>query len=165
MSLLFVHKVTLVEHDHIGELDLLHHELGDGADGVTVLVGLHAAQVAVELRARGLYQHVVELPLLGQGDDLVHQVGLEGAAETAVLHGNNLIALYEGGLVDETLVDVEGGHVVHDDGALKVLVLVLGLEDVLHHGGLARTQEPAQQRHGQQVILGFAGGRCQRLEI
>ena len=40
--------------------------------------------------ARGLYQHVVKLPLLGEGDDLVHQVGLEGAAETAVLHGNHL---------------------------------------------------------------------------
>ena len=41
----------LVEHHHVGELDLLHHELGDGTDGVALLVGLHAAQVAVELRA------------------------------------------------------------------------------------------------------------------
>ena len=63
-----------------------------------------------------------------------------------------LVALHEGGLVDETLVYVEGSHVVHDDGALEVLVLVLGLEDVLHHGGLARTQEPAQQRHGDKIF-------------
>ena len=121
--------------------------------------------------ARGLDQHVVELPLLGEGDDLVHQVGLKRAAEAAVLHGNHLgniflhlnifvscankihlIALHQSRLIDQTLVDVEGGHVVDDDGAPEVLVLVLGLQDVLHHGGLARPQEPAQQGHGDKIF-------------
>ena len=107
---------------------------------------------------RSLDQDVVELLLLGEPDDLLHQIGLEGAADATVLHPNHrLLALDQVGVVDEALVDVEGGHVVDDDGALEVLVLVLGLQDVLHHGGLARAQEPAQQGHGQQVILGFAG--------
>ena len=102
--------------------------------------------------ARGLDQHVVELPLLGEGDDLVHQVGLQRAAEAAVLHGDHLVALHQSRLVDQALVDVEGGHVVDDDGAPEGRVLVLGLQDVLHHGGLARPQEPAQQGHGDKVF-------------
>ena len=31
-----------------------------------------------------------EFPIIGEGDDLVHQVGLQRAAEAAVLHGNHL---------------------------------------------------------------------------
>ena len=65
---------------------------------------------------------------------------------------HSLVCLHEGGLVDEALVYVECGHVVHDDGALEVLGLMLGLQDVLQQRGLARTQEPAQQRHRQQGL-------------
>ena len=96
--------------------------------------------------------------LLDQIDDLVHKVGLEGAAEAAVLHGNHLVTLDQGGLVDQALVDVEGGHVIDDDGALEVRVLVLGLEDMLHHGGLTRAQEPAQEGDRHEVILVLDGG-------
>ena len=63
-----------------------------------------------------------------------------------------LVCLHEGGLVDETLVYVECCHVVDDDGALKVLGLMLGLQDMLQQRGLARAQEPAQQRHRQQGL-------------
>ena len=103
--------------------------------------------------ARGLDQHVGELPPPGEGDDLVHQVGLQRAAETPVLHGDHLVALHQGRLVDQALVDVECGHVVHDDGAPEGRVLVLGLQDVLHHGRLARPQEPAQQGHGEEATI------------
>ena len=45
------------------------------------------------------------------------------------------------------------GHVVDDDGAPEVLVLVLRLENVLHHGGLAGPKEAAEQGHWQEVLL------------
>ena len=38
----------------------------------------------------GLDQHVVEHLFLGQGDDLLHQVALQRAAEASVLHRNHL---------------------------------------------------------------------------
>ena len=65
---------------------------------------------------------------------------------------HSLVCLHEGGLVDEALVYVECCHVVHDDCALEVLGLVLGLQDVLQQRGLARAQEPAQQSHRQQGL-------------
>ena len=65
----------------------------------------------------------------------------------------HLIALHQSRLIDQTLVDVEGGHVVDDDGALEVLVVVLGLEDVLKQGGLARPEEAAEQGDGNQAVV------------
>ena len=56
--LLLVDEVSLVEDDDVCELDLVHHELGDGAEDVvaeeTLVVGLHAAEVVEELR--GVYE-------------------------------------------------------------------------------------------------------------
>ena len=49
------------------------------------------------------------------------KVVLQGAAEAAVLHCDHLVALYEGRLVDQALVNVEGGQVVDDDGASEFL--------------------------------------------
>ena len=77
---------------------------------------------------------------------------LQSAADAAVLHPDHgLVGLDQRRVVDQTLVDVELGHVVDDDGALEVLLVVLGLEDVLQQRGLAGAQEPAEQRDGHLV--------------
>ena len=79
---------------------------------------------------------------------------LQSAADAAVLHPDHgLVRLYQRRVVDQTLVDVELGHVVHDDGALEVLLVVLGLEDVLQQGGFPGAQEPAEQRDGHKGIF------------
>ena len=81
---------------------------------------------------------------------------LQSAADAAVLHPDHgLVGLDQRRVVDQTLVDVELGHVVDDDGALEVLLVVLGLEDVFQQRGLARPQEAAEQRDGHQA----GGGR------
>ena len=80
---------------------------------------------------RSLDQDVVELLLLGEPHDLLHQIGLQGAADATVLHPNHcLLALDQVGVVDEALVNVEFRHVVDDDGTLEVFIVVLCLEDV-----------------------------------
>ena len=77
---------------------------------------------------------------------------LQSAADAAVLHPyHGLVRLYQRRVVDQTLVYVELGHVVHNDGALEVLHVMLSLEDVLQQSCLARPEEPAQQRDGHQV--------------
>ena len=51
LCLVLADEVALVQHHHVRELHLLHHQLGDGPDGLPLLVGLHAVKVAVELCA------------------------------------------------------------------------------------------------------------------
>ena len=69
--------------------------------------------------------------LLSELDDLVHQVRLKSAADTTVLHPNHgLITLDQRCFVDQRLVNVQFGHVVDNDGALELLLGVLGLQDV-----------------------------------
>ena len=95
---------------------------------------------------RGLNQYVVELLLLDQPDDLLHQVGLESATDATVLHSNHrLITLNQRRRIDQTLVNVQLGHVVDNDGTLEVLVLMLGLEDVLEQCRFAGTKESTEQ--------------------
>ena len=87
---------------------------------------------------RSLDQDVVELLLLGEPHDLLHQIGLQGAADATVLHPNHcLLALNQVGVVDEALVNVEFSHVVDNDGTLEVLLAMFGLENMLQQGGLS----------------------------
>ena len=97
---------------------------------------------------------MVELLLLGQPDDLLDEIGLEGAADATVLHPHHrLLALDQVGVVDQALVDVELCHVVDDDGALELLVVMLGLKDVFEQGGLARAKEAAKESDRDQLVL------------
>ena len=115
--------------------------------------------------SRGFDQHVVEQLLLSEGNDLVDKVALESAAEAAVLHRNHLVALHESRLVNQTLVNVQGGHVVHDDGALEAFLGMLGLQDVFHQGGLSGTKESTEQRHRQQFVIRLCRSHLDILEI
>ena len=60
-----------------------------------------------------------------------------------------LVTLDQSRLVDETLVDVEGRHVVDNDGALEVFLRMLRLQDVLQQSRLPGSQESAQKGDGQ----------------
>ena len=101
----------------------------------------------------GLDNDVVKLLLLCELDNLGDEIGLQRAADAAVLHSHHgLVTLDEAGLVDEALVNVDLRHVVDDDGALEFLLVMLCLQDVLQEGGLARAQEPAEQSHGNKVV-------------
>ena len=125
-----------------------------GAVVVTIILEVEQGSDLVRLgHARGLDQDIVELLLaLGELDDLLHQVGGEGATDATVLHPHHrLVALDQRGVVNQLLVDVELGHVVDDDGGLKVLDIVLRLEDVLQQRGLPRPEEAAKQRDRYQV--------------
>ena len=99
---------------------------------------------------RGFNENVVELLLLilSQLDDLFHQVRLEAAADAAVLHPNHrLVALDQGGLINEALVDVELGHIVDNHGSLEVFFSVLGLKDMLQQSSFSRPKKSTQQGH------------------
>mmetsp|Transcript_25675 Transcript_25675/g.76604 ORF Transcript_25675/g.76604 Transcript_25675/m.76604 type:complete len:356 (-) Transcript_25675:8-1075(-) len=99
--------------------------------------------------ARGLDDHVVELLLLGQSDDLLHQVAPERAAHAPVVHRDHVVALHQIGMPDEALVDVELGHVIDDHGAPELAAIrSSGLQDVLQQRGLPRAQYTRQNRHG-----------------
>ena len=100
-----------------------------------------------------LDENVVELFLLSELDDLVHQVRLESAADTAVLHSHHgLIALDQRCLVDQSLVNVQLSHLVDNDGALELLLGVLGLQDVFQQCCLPRAKKPTEQSDGNKTI-------------
>ena len=125
-----------------------------GAVVVTILLEVEQGSDLVRLgHAGGFNEDVVELLLaLGELDDLLHQVGGEGAADAAILHPHHrLVALDQRGVVNQLLVYVELGHVVDNDCALEVLHIVLSLEDVLQQRGLPRAEEAAEQRDRYQV--------------
>ena len=48
-------------------------------------------------------------------------------------------------MVDQALVNVQLCHVVHNDRALEVCVLMLVLENVLEQSGFARAEEAAEK--------------------
>ena len=86
---------------------------------------------------RSLDENVVELFLLSELDDLLHQVRLESAADTAVLHSHHgLIALDQRCFVNQSLVNVQLSHVVDNDGALELLLGMFGLQDVFQQSCL-----------------------------
>ena len=120
-----------------------------------MIIDLEQRSDLMRLRdTRGFNENVVELLLLilSQLNDLLHQVGLQGAADAAVLHPNHrLVALDQGGLINEALVDVELCHVVDNDGTFEVLLLMFSLEDMLQQSCLAGAQEVAEQRDRYQV--------------
>ena len=109
--------------------------------------------------ARSLDQDVVEHLLLGEADDLLHQVRLQGAADATVLHPNHrLVALDQVGVVDQVLVNVELRHVVDNDRALELLIVMFCLEDVFQQSCLARAKEATKQGDGNQVFPRCCGG-------
>ena len=55
-------------------------------------------------------------------------------------------------LIYETLVNVEGSHIVDNDGTFETFLRMLGLKNMLQHGCLASSKEPTQQRHGQEIF-------------
>ena len=101
---------------------------------------------------RCLDQNIVEDLLFTEWNDLIHKIWLKSAAKASILHGNNLITLNQGRLIYETLVNVEGSHIVDNDGTFETFLCMLGLKNVLQHGCLASSKEPTQQRHWQEIF-------------
>ena len=98
--------------------------------------------------SRSFNKDVVEHLLLGQSNDLLYKIVLQSAANTSILHPNHiLVTLDQGGLINQTLVNVKLGHVIDDDSSPEGLVLMFILEDVLEQGGLTRAKEPAEKSH------------------
>ena len=103
--------------------------------------------------AAGFNQDVVEFPLLGEADDLLHQVGFQGAADAAVLEGNDavLVLLHNAGsLFNEGGVDVHLANVVDDDGHLVAGLIV---QYVVHQGCLARSQIAGEQGDRNTIVF------------
>ena len=110
-----------------------------GAVVVTILLEVEQRSDLVRLRhAGGFNEDVVKLLLaLGQLDDLLDQVGGEGAADAAVLHPHHrLVALDQRCLVYQTLVNVQLGHVIDNDGAFEAILGMFRLQDVFQQSCL-----------------------------
>ena len=70
-----------------------------------------------------------------------------------VLHPDHrLVGLNKIGRIDQTLVNVQLGHVVDNDGTSEVLVLVLVLEDILEQCRFARAKEATEQGDGDPAV-------------
>mmetsp|Transcript_29950 Transcript_29950/g.75126 ORF Transcript_29950/g.75126 Transcript_29950/m.75126 type:complete len:417 (+) Transcript_29950:116-1366(+) len=172
-----VHEVRLVQQDAVRKRNLLdrlvddavllllvqvlHDMLGvhDGEDGVQAHAGLDLVVHKKGLRhGRGvrqagrLHQDGVQLLLalheLGQDAD---EVAAHRAAYAAVVHLKDLLL----GLHHQRVVDAHLAILVlhHRD-----LQAVVGLEDVVHEGGLPAAQEPRHHRYWDFRIL-FGHGR------
>ena len=118
------HDVVQVER-HGAALGLV----ADGRDGVGDGNGL--------ADARCLDDDVVEVAGLGDGRELLRQVGGERAADAAVAHGDEAVGGGEATVLDQARVDVDLADVVHDDGGADALVVG---QDVVEERGLARSQ-------------------------
>ena len=122
-----------VDHGHdVVQVERSRAALGlvaDGRDGVGNGDGL--------ADARGLDDDVVEVAGLGDGRELLRQVGGKRAADAAVAHGDEAVRGGEAAVLDEACVNVNLADVVHDDGGANALVVG---KDVVEERGLARSQ-------------------------
>ena len=97
-----------------------------------------------------LDQDVVELVLpLHQVAEDADQVAAHGAADAAVVHLEDLFL----GVDDELLIDADLAELVLDDGDP---LAVLGGQDAVEQGRLARAEEAGQHRDRNTVLGGLA---------
>ena len=103
--------------------------------------------------AAGLNQDIVEFVLLGEADDLLHQVGFQRAADAAVLEGDDaVLVLFHNArsFFDEGGIDIHLANVVDDDSHLVASLVV---QDVVHQGCLARSQIAGEQGDGNKFVF------------
>ena len=119
-------------------------------DNLVNQIVLESNIILLTIFYRVVYQiHIIDMYFL-----MSMSADLQSAADAAVLHPyHGLVRLYQRRVVDQTLVYVELGHVVHNDGALEVLHVMLSLEDVLQQSCLAGPEKPAEQGDGHQGIV------------
>ena len=160
-------EVGLVEKQDVGEGDLFLRLLAvvevlggipgvDHGDDAIEPVGIadlgigeeslcHGAGVG---EAGGLDQHAIEtiLPLEQPAED-AEQIAAHGAAEAAVIHGEDLLV----GLDDELVVDAHFAEFVLDDGDPPA---VLFGEDAVKKRGLAGAKKAGEHGHGNALVSG-----------
>ena len=154
-------EVGLVEHDDVGERDLVlglgrvlqpvAQPLGVGHrhDRVEPGVLLHVLVDEEGLRHRrrigepgGLDDDGVELALaLHQAVEDAHEVAAHGAADAAIVHLEHFLV----GADDEVVVDADLAEFVDDDG---VFLAVVFRQDAVQKGGLAGAEIAGQHGHG-----------------
>ena len=98
--------------------------------------------------AGGLDEHAVEPVLaLEQPAEDAEQIAAHGAAEAAVVHGEDLLV----GLDDELVVDADLAELVLDDGDLAAVLLG---EDAVQQRRLAGAEEAGEHGDGNAVVDG-----------
>ena len=157
-------EVGLVEENDVGEGDLLLRlpavveMLGDvpgvdDGDNAVEAIGVADFGVAEERlrhgagvgQAGGLDEHAVEAVLaLEEPAEDAEQVAAHGAAEAAVVHGEDLLV----GLDDELVIDAHLAEFVLNDGDPAA---VLFGENAVQQGGLAGAEEAGE--HGDRNTL------------
>jgi hypothetical protein len=104
--------------------------------------------------ARGFDEDVVELvPAFHQVAEDADQVAAPGAADATVVHLEDLFL----GADDQLLVDADLAELVLDDGDA---LAVLGGEDVVEQGRLARPEEAGQDGDGDTGVVGGSRHGC-----
>ena len=154
-------EVGLVEHDDVGERDLVlgfgrvlqavaqPFGVGDRDDGVEPGVLLHVLVDEEGLRhrrrigePRGLDDDGVELALaFHQPVEDAHEVAAHGAADAAIVHLEHFFV----GADDEVVVDADLAEFVDDDG---VFLAVVFRQDAVEQRGLAGAEIARQHGHG-----------------
>ena len=162
------HQIGLVEHDAVGEGDLLLGlggvmevqgdvlgvDEGDDAVEAEALLDLVVAEEGLRDGARigeagGLDQHVVELvPALHQLTEDPDEVAPDGAAEAPVVHLEDLLV----GLDDEFIVDADLAEFVLDHGDA---LAVVGGQDAVQERRLAGAEKAGEDRHRDARVVVF----------
>ena len=163
------HEIGLVQHDDVGEGDLVlglrrvlqpvgqPFGVGHGDDRIEPRVLLHVLVDEEGLRHRrrigepgGLDDDGVELALaLHQAFDDADEVAAHGAADAAIVHLEHFLV----GADDEVVVDADLAEFVDDDGVFLAVVL---RQDAVQQRGLAGAEIAGQ--HGDGDFLEVASG-------
>ena len=162
------HQIGLVEHDAVGEGDLLLGlggvvevqgdvlgvDEGDDAVEAEALLDLVVAEEGLRDGARigeagGLDQHVVELvPALHELAEDPDEVAPDGAAEAPVVHLEDLLV----GLDDEFVVDADLAEFVLDHGDA---LAVVGGQDAVQERRLAGAEKAGEDGHRDARVVVF----------
>ena len=168
MSFPIIHEIfdvsfllTCVDVKQWSNLMRLRHPRGLDEDIVELVVALGQLdnlvnQIVLEsnIILLTIFYRVYQIHIIDMYFLMCMSADLQSAADAAILHPyHGLVRLYQRRVVDQTLVDVELGHVVDNDGGLEILHTVLSLEDVLQQSCLAGPEKPAEQGDGHQGIV------------
>ncbi len=154
-------EVGLVEHDDVGERDLVlgfrrvlqpvaqPFRIGNRHDRVEPRVLLHVLVDEEGLRHRGRIgkpggfddDGVEFAPALHQAVEDAHEIAAHGAAYAAVVHLEHFFVRAD----DQVVVDADLAEFVDDNG---VFFAVVFRQDAVEKGGLAGAEITGQHRHG-----------------
>ena len=80
--------------------------------------------------SRSFNQHIIEHFFLCQRNDLLYKIILEGTTKASILHGNNLITLYQSWLINQSFVDVQSCHIIDNNSTFEVFFFMFTFQDV-----------------------------------